>query len=100
MFLFGANLENASLVAANLSGASFFKANMSQASLREANLEGADLSGAKLENITWPRGWKLVREAVGNRGVASDLERLSELLNFGVSTREQFDIAVSKMFEM
>jgi uncharacterized protein YjbI with pentapeptide repeats len=73
---------------------------MSQASLREVNLEGADLSGAKLANITWPRGWKLVREAVGNRGIASDLERLAELLNFGVLTREQFDIAVSKMFEM
>ena len=45
--MFGANLSGADLGAANLCG---------------ANLTDADLTDAKLDNVTWPEGWKLVRD--------------------------------------
>jgi uncharacterized protein YjbI with pentapeptide repeats len=45
--MFGANLSGADLGAANLRG---------------VNLTDADLTDAKLVNVTWPTGWKLVRD--------------------------------------
>ena len=33
-----------------------------QAKMFGANLSGADLTDAKLDNVTWPEGWKLVRD--------------------------------------
>ncbi len=45
--MFGANLSGADLGAANLRG---------------VNLTDADLTDAKLDNVTWPTGWKLVRD--------------------------------------
>jgi uncharacterized protein YjbI with pentapeptide repeats len=61
------DLSHSELAGRNFTQAKMFGADLTESDLRSANLHGADLTGAdlteaKLDNVTWPKGWKLVRD--------------------------------------